>query len=637
MKWFDRSPSLGKLIFLRIFAVNLTVIFVLSLFLFLHDFLSNSKRLHQSMQETIESNTPLISESLWLLDQKQLAMHLNRLFANPNVQKIVLSEEKGYFNQSLNRHLVPFKFVNFFKTKKDLVYQGQKIGEFSIVYNDAQLWHEMLTNLSFALSIIITLSFFFYLYFKWVISKNITAPLHSIILAITDIDPHIDSNQDSRLIKNIPEDLILSENELGNLCRQVRQLELVLIDSNQRIKDYSNNLEKRIDERTFELLDSQIQLQRALEIKGQFLANVSHEIRTPLNGIMGLNTLLKDTSLNDQQKRIVSDIENVSSNLLALINDILDFSKIEAGKFTLTFRPFNLRECIRSLKIMFEQNMLAKGLKFDIHINDQVPAYIINDEVRLKQVLINLLSNAHKFTLKGSVTLVVDSTELSDQTHDIIFSVKDTGIGIAEEKISDLFTPFEQVDVSNTRKIGGTGLGLSISKSIVEMMNGHIWARSEEGQGSNFSFNIITEAASITLNDSEPSLEKNQLPTFEHLKVLVAEDNAINMKIITSFLKKLSIIPDTVENGQLAIEACMQKNYDVIFMDMHMPEVDGIEATKAIIGHHGERAPKIIALTANVYEEDRKKCFDAGMCDFITKPFTMKDLETTLTTHFKRS
>jgi signal transduction histidine kinase/ActR/RegA family two-component response regulator len=390
-------------------------------------------------------------------------------------------------------------------------------------------------------------------------------------------------------------------------------------------------LDERVRERTAALAGATGRAEAASRAKSQFLANMSHEIRTPMNGVIGMAELLSATALDASQREVTETIRSSGQILLAIINDVLDLSTIESGQLTLDKAPFAFGSVLSQAVKVVSPAASAKGLRLDVDADPSIPAHVVGDGLRLGQVLVNLLSNAVKFTDAGRVTLATRRVPATATTPAVIrIEVRDSGIGIEPERLSRLFQPFEQGDASMSRRFGGTGLGLAISKRLVELMDGRLWGESRPGVGSTFGLELPLRAAETPSAPARPAqaVVAPEKPSGT-LRLLIAEDNPVNQRVASRMLQRLGYQADVVENGQLAVDAVERQAYDVIFMDVQMPELDGLEATRRIKARPGG-TPWIIALTAHALEDDRKQCLAAGMNDFLSKPVQLKELTAAL-------
>lgn len=367
---------------------------------------------------------------------------------------------------------------------------------------------------------------------------------------------------------------------------------------------------------------------KAFKAKSDFLANISHEIRTPLNGIIGMSNILEsnlESTENSQKLRIIKES---SKSLLSLVNDILDYSKIEANKIELENVVFNIETTVMDVYYLFSTLADKKNINLNYNIKDDIKGWYKNDETRIKQILNNLLSNAIKFTENGDIKITVSKVkDLNDSNTIVSFKIEDTGIGISQESLSKLFQNFSQADSSTTRKYGGTGLGLSICKSLSELLKGKILVDSTPGEGSCFEIQIPLLKVEAPKNTVKESITKKDISINQDIRILTAEDNPINQVVIANTLKKIGFNTDFAGNGVEVLEMVQQFDYDIILMDCHMPELDGYEATKKIIEQFGENRPYIIALTASTLKEDRDRCFESGMDDFLSKPIDLNTLK----------
>lgn len=505
---------------------------------------------------------------------------------------------------------------------------------------------------------------------SFIFTKQIIDPLQKLTLTATEIQ------QGNFNIKvNLK-----SNNEFAILGQVFNQMTEELKESFKNLEQTNQELENRVKKRTKQLEEALIKADSANKAKSQFLTNMSHELRTPLNGILGIAQVLQDAPhLTKYEQEEINIIYQSGSHLLTLINDILDLSKIEAGKVELYPNFFAFSQLLQGVISLCQIQSTAKHIDFKWEINGQLPSMIKADETRLRQVLINLLSNAIKFTETGQVIWNIDliyppqNQNNIDQINpqdliDIIFTIEDTGIGISPEKLELIFLPFEQVS-HRKLKAEGTGLGLAISQKLVEMMGGKITVKSEEKKGTIFTFSIqcfaikseeesplvrennprknigleevfkkISSNQTLPNLSREPPLETQKKPLFAlniPLKILVAEDNKVNQKIAQKIFQNLGYAIDIVPNGKEVLSRLETEKYDVIFMDILMPEMDGLEATEKICQNFSkEHRPVIIAMTANAMEGDRENCLKVGMDDYLTKPVKIDQLTELIVDHF---
>ena len=377
--------------------------------------------------------------------------------------------------------------------------------------------------------------------------------------------------------------------------------------------------------------DQQARLtEEALRTKSFFLTNMSHEIRTPMNGIMGMTSLLDQTSLTKEQRDYMDTIRSCGETLLTTINNILDFSAIESGKIVLEEKATDLRVCIEEVLELFMSRTLNSGVALHCHIAEDVPPRILTDRQRLRQILINLVGNAVKFTEQGEIRVHVflpptqASLDIPEGHIQIAFEVQDTGIGILPGQLNRLFESFSQVDSSVTRKYGGIGLGLSISNKLVRLMNGQITAESQPGLGSVFLFTIISHPAPQRSVPSSAAIIPDLASKYP-MHILVVEDNPINQQLAVITLNRMGYSPSVAANGREALDRLKQEPFDLIFMDVQMPEIDGLEATR-LIRQKGDKKTVIIAMTANATIQDRDDCIAEGMNDYLCKPVDLGEL-----------
>ncbi|MEO8173231.1 MAG: ATP-binding protein, partial [Sediminibacterium sp.] len=363
----------------------------------------------------------------------------------------------------------------------------------------------------------------------------------------------------------------------------------------------------------------------AKKIQEQFLANMSHEIRTPINGVMGMVQLMESTELTGEQKEFMGMINQSASHLLVIVNDILDLTKIKAGKITIENIQYSLRDTVGSLIKIFSIAATQRKIGMNCTISPEIPGSLLGDPVRLTQILSNLINNALKFTSKGEVNLSVTVLEDNEETVTLRFIVQDTGIGIPEDKLEAIFESFTQASTDTTRKYGGTGLGLTITRQLIELQGGRIRVASKPGQGSSFTFYLPFQKSP---KRPEAIIAPVNIPAgMDQLRILLADDNLFNQKIASKLLEKQGAIVDIVSNGNEVLDRLSEKRYDVVLMDINMPEMDGFEATETIRKHKSAyQSIPIIAVSASALESEKIKCMEMGMSGFLSKPFMSEEL-----------
>ncbi len=532
-----------------------------------------------------------------------------KIFAQYQLDSVTENDRKGLRDHlKHNYSLFEEESYNFRKASIDLSVPigepGEVIGAIVLQANQDE-FQMILLRLLYAVIGMFTASLLLAFFFSSVLNKIVSRPI--LALADTMDRVHQEKNYSIRAKKT-------SRDEIGVLVEGV------------------NSMLEGIEQRDEQLLVAKEIAENANLAKSQFLAQMSHEIRTPMNGVLGIASLLLHTSLNEKQTNFVHTIRTSGESLLGLINDILDSSKIEAGKLELELISFNIRHMAEETVDLLSKHASEKNVNLACVVSTDVPAYVEGDPGRLRQIFMNLLGNALKFTSYGEVILYISEEKRDNDDVYLRFEIKDSGIGVNKNKQKEIFVAFSQVDESTTRKFGGTGLGLAICRSLVHLMGGTIGIESEEGKGSVFWFTVMLGMGSTSDVIVGLLPEKTFFQKFDAF-VLVVEDNITNQIVAQGTLEKMGCKVELAGNGLEAVSAVEKKQYDLIFMDCQMPVMDGYEATvkirKKSSGQEMEYVP-IVALTAHAMKGDRERCLAVGMDDYIAKPFDEQQLERVL-------